>query len=243
MVRMQSAAVAHSTHSAGFALLHPASRPQLDATRIATLSGTLAVNLLAIGLLMLPLSLPPPAPLADHKPDMEWVWLPRTPATPPPPVPVEIVRTPPKSSSAAPTTRPPTPTTAPVRQPAAVLVPDGAVIDTRGEAAAVDAGGAVAGPSIPATPTPVQLQYASAPAPAYPRNALRAGFEGTVMLQVLVDVDGRPLEVTVVRGSGHRELDGAAREQVLRKWRFQPAMIDGRAVQAVGLVPVAFSLR
>ncbi|GAB1408139.1 hypothetical protein MASR1M8_20580 [Thermomonas brevis] len=239
MVRTHSAALAHS---AGFAMLHPASRPQLDATRIATLSGTLAVNLLAIGLLMLPLSLPPPAPLAERKPDMEWVWIPRTPVTPPPPVPVDIVRTPPRSTSTAPTTRAPT-STAPARQPAAVPVPDGAVIDIPGETAEVDAGGGSAGPSIPTTPAPVQLQYASAPAPAYPRSALRAGFEGTVLLQVLVDVDGRPLEVTVFRGSGHRELDGAAREQVLRRWRFHPAMIDGRAVQAVGLVPVAFSLR
>lgn len=238
MVRTQSAALAPS---AGFALLHPASRPQLDATRIATLSGTLAVNLLAIGLLMMPLSLPPSAPLAEKKPDMEWIWLPRTPVTPPP-VPVEIVRTPPKPSSAAPAVRTSSPT--PIStEPAAVLVPDGSLAALPNDAAVVDAAGPALGPSIPATPTPVQLQYASAPAPVYPRNALRAGFEGTVMLQVLVDVDGRPLEVTVVRGSGHRELDGAAREQVLKRWRFHPAMVDGRAVQAVGLVPVEFSLR
>ena len=173
------------------------------------------MNLLAIGLLMLPLA-------CRRRP-------------------VEIVHTPPRSTSTAPTTRAPT-STAPARQPAAVLVPDGAVIDIPGETAEVDAGGGIAGPSSPTTPAPVQLQYASAPAPAYPRNALRARFEGTVMLQVLVDVDGRPLEVTLVRDIGHRELDGAAREQVLGKWRFQPAMIDGRAVQAVGLMPVS-SLR
>ena len=35
-----------------------------------------------------------------------------------------------------------------------------------------------------------------------------------MLLQVLVDVDGRPLEVTVSRSSGHRELDEAARLQV-----------------------------
>lgn len=49
MVRTDSVAIARS---AGFALLHPAERPQLDATRILTLSGTLAVNLIAAGLLM-----------------------------------------------------------------------------------------------------------------------------------------------------------------------------------------------
>src|SRR3546814_3115363 len=41
----------------------------------------------------------------------------------------------------------------------------------------------------------VRLQYADAPSPPYPRAALRARLQGTVMLQVLVDVDGRPLQV------------------------------------------------
>jgi protein TonB len=88
----------------------------------------------------------------------------------------------------------------------------------------------------------VQLEYASAPAPAYPRDALREGAQGTVLLKVLVDIDGRPLEVQVARSSGHRSLDRAAREQVLRRWTFRPAMLDGRAVQAIGLVPVDFRL-
>ncbi|MGN6512928.1 MAG: energy transducer TonB, partial [Lysobacteraceae bacterium] len=88
----------------------------------------------------------------------------------------------------------------------------------------------------------VQLEYAQAPAPAYPRDALRDGIEGSVLLKVLVDVDGRPLDVQVARSSGNRSLDRAAREQVLRQWRFRPAMRDGRAVQAIGLVPVEFRL-
>jgi protein TonB len=105
-----------------------------------------------------------------------------------------------------------------------------------------------AAPTTPAITTPtaplpgVRLEYAQAPAPAYPRAALRAGIEGTVLLQVLVDVDGRPLQVDVNRSSGDRRLDLAARDQVLRHWRFRPAIRDGRAVQAIGLVPIDFSL-
>jgi periplasmic protein TonB len=71
---------------------------------------------------------------------------------------------------------------------------------------------------------------------------LREGVQGTVLLQVLVDVDGRPLQVDVQRSSGDRRLDVAARRQVLDHWRFRPAMKNGHAVQAIGLVPVAFSL-
>ena len=87
------------------------------------------------------------------------------------------------------------------------------------------------------------LAYARAPAPAYPRAAVLDRAEGTVVLRVLVDVDGSPLEVAVETSSGNRELDRAARTQVLKHWKFQPAMQDGRAVQAYGRVPVNFSLR
>lgn len=95
--------------------------------------------------------------------------------------------------------------------------------------------------SVPATG--MRLEYASAPPPAYPRDELLAGNEGTVLLQVLVGVDGVPLEVTVHTSSGNKRLDRAAQQHVLRKWRFQPATRDGRTVQAIGLVPIDFKLQ
>jgi protein TonB len=91
--------------------------------------------------------------------------------------------------------------------------------------------------------TGAQLAYISAPAPKYPGDAARAGAQGTVLLKVLVDIDGTPLEVTLERSSGNRSLDRAAREQVLKHWRFQPAVRNGRTVQAYGLVPIDFSLQ
>ena len=95
----------------------------------------------------------------------------------------------------------------------------------------------------PANPiAAVRLEYASAPPPAYPRDALRMRAEGTVMLQVLVDRDGRPLDVQVQSSSGNRALDEAARKHVLKRWTFRPAMRDGVAVQAIGIVPIDFTL-
>ena len=95
----------------------------------------------------------------------------------------------------------------------------------------------------PATPLQgVQLRYLRAPAPAYPRDALIAGAEGTVTLRVLVGEDGSPLEVSIERSSGNRSLDNAARSQVLRRWKFQPATDNGHPVQAYGLIPVDFKL-
>jgi protein TonB len=96
---------------------------------------------------------------------------------------------------------------------------------------------------VEAAPAAMQLQYKLAPAPAYPRRALQQRLTGTVMLQVLVGVDGRPLEVKVAQSSGHRELDEAARAQVFKRWSFQPATRNGQAVQAMGMVPIAFALR
>ena len=69
----------------GFALLHPASKPRLDAARILTLSGTIALNLLLFCLLMLPIRLPPTAltPPISRDPLVRLI--------PPPPQVVEIV--------------------------------------------------------------------------------------------------------------------------------------------------------
>ena len=91
-------------------------------------------------------------------------------------------------------------------------------------------------------PAPIQLEYRHAPAPAYPRRALQQRLAGTVLLRVLVGTDGYPLEVTVARSSGHRELDDAARVQVLKRWSFRPASGNGQPVQAIGLVPIEFAL-
>lgn len=87
------------------------------------------------------------------------------------------------------------------------------------------------------------MTYAVAPPPAYPRDALARRIEGTVYLEVLVDVDGTPLDVRVQTSSGNRSLDEAARKHILKRWKFKPAMQDGRAVQAIGIVPVRFVLQ
>ncbi|MGV8944562.1 TonB family protein [Thermomonas sp.] len=225
--------------SAGFALLRPASKPALDSTRILTMSGTLAVNLIALGMLMMPLAMPPAAtwdepvtrnPVRDIQKDK--------------PVVVEIVE---KSVK-------PAPVAEPVRQqtvaPAQSQANNVAVISETGSeqvmesTVAVDAGIASdLGSAISTAPTAVQLEYLSAPPPKYPRGALSRRIEGTVLLQVLVGIDGRPLDVSVSQSSGNRELDEAARSQILKRWSFRPAMKNGQAVQALGMVPVAFTLR
>ena len=85
------------------------------------------------------------------------------------------------------------------------------------------------------------LEYLSSPAPAFP-DCVTRGITVT-SAALLVGIDGPASEVTVAQSSGHRELDEAARAQVLRRWSFQPASKNGQAVQAIGMVPIEFALR
>jgi len=234
-------APAHVLHRpTGFALLKPASRPQLDSARILTMSGTLAVNLLAAGLLMMPLTIPAPVIWVEDEPNMTVRPFKREPVVVEIvpvilPVPVQASATPERPRSLAPV--------ASSTAAAAVVAETGTELAT--ESAASEDAGATMESIVPMAtgPAPLQLEYMRAPAPSYPRNAQRLGLTGTVMLQVLVGIDGSPLEVSVVQSSGHRELDDAARAQVLKRWSFRPATRNGVAIQAIGLVPVQFSLQ
>jgi protein TonB len=59
---------------------------------------------------------------------------------------------------------------------------------------------------------------------SYPLRALRRGIEGVVRIGIEVSADGSVGEATVLRSSGSRELDRAARQNLLG-WRFDPAAI------------------
>ncbi|MES2403630.1 MAG: TonB family protein [Pseudomonadota bacterium] len=86
------------------------------------------------------------------------------------------------------------------------------------------------------------IAYETATPPAYPIQALRSGAQGTVLLKVLVDTSGKPVQVAIERSSGSRILDDTARQHVLAAWRFHAAMRDGHAIEAWALVPVKFNL-
>jgi protein TonB len=205
----------------------------LDAGRIVAGAAMIALHAAALMLLLMPTALPP---IAAPPRDLQVVMIPVPKPVDPPPVPAA--------------TTPPTPQPDPVPvvlNPARIEPPVAPVLTAEpGDLPAMPADPVFdPGPAPVPSLTPLagaKLAYASAPPPPYPPHAVRDGRSGTVLLEVRVDVDGKPLEVIVSRSSGHRDLDQAARRQVLSRWRFQPAMLDGRAVQAIGLVPVEFNL-
>jgi TonB family protein len=66
------------------------------------------------------------------------------------------------------------------------------------------------------------------PEPEFSEGARRAGFQGTVLLSLLIDTQGAVVAVKLDRGLGHG-LDENAMETV-KNWRFSPASSNGAPV-------------
>jgi TonB family protein len=86
-----------------------------------------------------------------------------------------------------------------------------------------------------------RAEYVYHPKPDYPERARREGWEGTVLLEVLIDSQGRPERVAINRSSGFAVLDHAAREAV-ESWRFRPASLGTRQIASTARVPIVFRL-
>lgn len=84
--------------------------------------------------------------------------------------------------------------------------------------------------------------YKINPPPRYPAAARRRGAQGTVILNVHVDEQGRVSNLWLFESSGHRSLDTAAIEAVTG-WRFEPGMQGGRNVAMWVRIPVRFELQ
>ncbi|HXS04645.1 MAG TPA: energy transducer TonB [Rhodanobacter sp.] len=215
--------------SANLALTH---RAHPEPTRIAALSAAIALNLAVIMIATRPVSPPHFALIRQLEPAAHIRFISPPPVlAPPPPVELRPLVQPPAVPQAL-------PRTTPINVPVVVSNPEGRI-------AAPPTSPPTAlptGPTVLPAPVEASLAYLADPL-QYPIQALRQRMHGTVLLRVLVDETGKPLEVSVTRGSGHAVLDRSAREQVLATWRFKPAMMNGRAVRAWATVPVTFAMR
>jgi periplasmic protein TonB len=75
--------------------------------------------------------------------------------------------------------------------------------------------------------------------PVYPSLAKQAGVEGAVVLRALIATDGGVVNVQVL--SGHVLLQESARRAV-EQWRYQPYVLNGRAVEVETQITVNFRL-
>ena len=83
--------------------------------------------------------------------------------------------------------------------------------------------------------------YRSNPSPKYPRIARIRGFQGNVLLDVLVNADGQVDDIKIFKSSGYPVLDRSAKSTV-EQWRFEPGRIGKRKVGMWVRVPIRFRL-
>ncbi len=76
--------------------------------------------------------------------------------------------------------------------------------------------------------------------PIYPDDARRNRVQGTVLLQAVIDKNGRISDLEVI--SGPKELTAAAIGAV-QQWRYRPYLLQGEAVQVQTQIVVNFQLR
>jgi protein TonB len=151
------------------------------------------------------------------------------------------------------------PNAAPVEAPAGFTREPGVVTEPEPAAGSdfsgwvpgsIDGTGLAVQPEAPPPPppvTPVRITPGLRPPaklkdvmPVYPDIAMRARISGMVILEAVIDAEGRVANVKVLRSV--RLLDQAAIDAV-RQWEFTPTRLNGVAVPVVMTVTVNFTLR
>lgn len=97
------------------------------------------------------------------------------------------------------------------------------------------------------TPEPVAVEVFKSPRskrvepPKYPREERSQGRDGWVALNFMVDPQGKPYEITVIESTGNKRLERAA-VAAAEDWEFEPATLDGTAIDAGLTMKVHFVL-
>ena len=99
-------------------------------------------------------------------------------------------------------------------------------------------------PTLASTAPPVHEAtplYRRNPVPEYPLLARKRGYQGTVVLEVLVDRQGGVADLRLSASCGYSVLDQAALASV-KTWLFDPGTRGGERVEMWVKVPVRFQL-
>lgn len=200
----------------------------LDGKRIAANSFVIALHVAAVMLLLAPISSPEPVATREETTQVSFKDPPIKVIPPPIPVTPQVHPVTTRAPVSHPVETPP--------QPSEMTYDDGteiAIPDT-GPVTPTDYGDPA--PSIQSLVTD------RAPAPPYPAMAERRRITGTVVLMILVDASGNPVQVDIEQSSGSKLLDDAAQKFVRARWHFIPAQQGGVAISAYARVPINFTL-
>ena len=202
----------------------------LDPKRIAGYSVTISLHVFAFMLLLAPIQAPAPVAKPEVITLVDELRRPPPPPLPPPPPQERVVHTHPTEH----------PQPVPLPQQELIVDQPPAPVDAGLPPAVEDVG---TPNTFDTTETAIAaLMTRVAPPPPYPALAEKRRLQGTVVLMILVDAEGNPVDVTVEQSSGSSLLDEAARKFVKARWRFVPAQAGGVAISAYARVPIRFSL-
>lgn len=178
---------------------------------------------------------PPPAP--DEPEPQEVVEYDPPPPVPPPPVEAD----PPESEPDPPELENP-----PLPPPTGMMDIDGWGIDVAGYFP--DWSDGIADPSdadmdLPFDPEDLDEipRATTTVSPVYPARQRTSGITGTVLLEFVVEKDGRVTTARAIR-SNHSDFSSAALTAI-RKWKFEPGRKDGAIVRSRVRMPMHFNLQ
>ena len=77
--------------------------------------------------------------------------------------------------------------------------------------------------------------------PPYPRRARESGWQGRVILQLSITLQGRVMTAAIHESSGYSLLDNSA-IQAAKNWTFEPAKNGGFPVPSTVNIPIQFDL-
>ena len=98
--------------------------------------------------------------------------------------------------------------------------------------------------ALPASPVirEAKPRYRDNPPPLYPILARKRGYQGTVILDVFIDKNGRVADIKIFSSSGYATLDKAARTTV-ENWLFEPGMKGEEKIEMWVKIPIRFQLK
>jgi TonB family protein len=77
--------------------------------------------------------------------------------------------------------------------------------------------------------------------PIYPESARSAGISGTVVLQAVIGMDGKPLSLRVMNSQIDPDLAHSAVEAV-NQWRYTPTLLNGEPIEVDTTITVVYTL-
>ena len=86
------------------------------------------------------------------------------------------------------------------------------------------------------------LSYNATVQPSYPADSVKNHEQGTVLVNVLVGIDGKVHSIKVDPATQASPALVKATTDAVSKWHFNPAMKNGKPVEAYARVPVNFAM-